>query len=111
MNEICSPSNVQARASSVRPTWSNAETRINTGSVQPVQPVQRIFRNYRIKNLCVPSCEWRGRVVFSQKVFTKIRWTGWTGRTRPIYQELRRTSCWTHAGHTLDGMTVFPCEF
>jgi hypothetical protein len=49
MNEVRSPSNVEARASKVRPTWSSSETRRNYGSVQPVQPVQPFLESYKNK--------------------------------------------------------------
>jgi len=77
MSEALPASNVQVFASNVRPTWPRSETRRNTGSVRPVQPVQPFFKSYKINK--APQCE-SSADFLAQKTFLR-KYLGQVGRT------------------------------
>ena len=87
MSETLSASNQQASPSNVRPTWSNPATRRNTGSVQPVQPVQPFLKSYKINKKAPPGVR-AAQISSPRKLFMKIPWTGWTCRIRHVFQHL-----------------------
>jgi len=97
MSELWSPSNVQMRASRGRPAWSNSEARRNTGSVQPVQPVQPFLENNKEKFIPL-SCE-RGQQYFPESFCENtLDAAGRLDRTL-FFNGLEKT----YVGRTLDG--------
>jgi hypothetical protein len=94
MSKVESLSNVQVIAPKVRPTCASSVPRRNSGSVQPVQPVQPFLESYKINKKGNPSCEYVGRYI-PRKLFSIIPWTGWTGQIRIIYQWFMGITRWT----------------
>ncbi len=101
MSEALSASNVQVFASNVRPTWPRSETCRNTGSGQPVQPVQPFFKSYKINQKSAytreSSADFLAQKIFNEKTLDRL-----DGPDTPCflvpYKGFTLDIGWTHLG-------------